>query len=49
MRVGLAPNCSAVVLMLYASRNCRHLQVGIIVAGAVQGVVDDQPQIVCTA
>ena len=46
--VGLATNCSAVIILQYASRSCRSLQVGMVVAGEMQGfVVTNQPQIVC--
>ena len=47
--IGLATNGSAVILLQHASRSCRGLRVGIVVAGDLQGFVDDQQlQIVCT-
>ena len=47
--VGLATNGSAILLLQHASRSCRGLRVGIVVAGDLQGYVDDQQlQIVCT-
>ena len=39
VRVGLSTNCSAVILMLYASRSCRRLHVGMLFAGDLQGFV----------
>ena len=39
MRVGLAINYSAVILLHYASHSCRHLHVGMLVAGDLQGYV----------
>ena len=39
VHIGLATNCSAIILMLYASRSCRHLHVGNLVAGDLQGFV----------
>ena len=48
--VGLATNGSAVILLQHASRSCRGLRVGIVVAGDLQGfVMTNQPQVVCTA
>ena len=39
MRVGLATNYFAVILLHYASRSCRRLHVGTLVAGDLQDFV----------
>ena len=39
VRVGLATNIPAVVLLHYASRSCRGLQVGMVIAGGLHGFV----------
>ena len=39
MRVGLATNCSAVIILQYASRSCRGLWVGMVIAGGLHGFV----------
>ena len=39
MRIALATSGSFVILLLYASRSCRCLHVGMLVAGDLQGFV----------
>ena len=39
MCIGLATNCSAIILLQYASHSCRRLHVGMLVAGDLQGFV----------
>ena len=37
--IGLATNCSAIILLHYVSRSCGHLDVGMLVPGDLQGFV----------
>ena len=45
--IDLGTSGSAVVLLCYAGCSCGRLQVGMVVAGEVQGLVDGQLQLVC--